>query len=75
MKEPMKELMKADIGLFRRSRVLWLAVFAGVLLIVAANGHLVYVATTSQPACVPHLRQSEGQADRFRAAVSSCAVK
>jgi hypothetical protein len=75
MKEPMKDVMKADTGLFRRNTVLWLAVFAGVLLIVAANGHLVYVAATSQPACVPHLRQSDSQADRFRAAVSSCAVK
>jgi hypothetical protein len=53
----------------------WLAVGAGLALIAAANWHLVYVATMSQPDCVPHVRQSNGSADTFRAAVSSCTVK
>jgi hypothetical protein len=53
----------------------WLAVGAGLALVIAANWHLVYVATMSQPDCVPHVRQSDGSADTFRAAVSSCTVK
>jgi len=42
--------------------------------ILAANAHLIYVATTSQPACVTHLRPGEGNAarGRFSAAQSSC---
>jgi hypothetical protein len=55
--------------------MLWLLVSAGLLLVIGANWHLVYVATTSQPACVPHLRQGDGRADQFSAAVSSCSVK
>ena len=45
-----------------------------VAVILAANAHLVYVATTSQPACVAHVRQGEGGAERgpFSAAQSSC---
>ena len=51
-------------------------------LFVAANAHLVYVATVSQPACVEHLRQGQMGAQmqdqgsagpsRFAAAQSSC---
>jgi len=47
------------------------------LLLAGANAHLVYVAVTSQPDCVDHVRL--GDADRrdaekapFRAAKSSC---
>jgi hypothetical protein len=45
-----------------------------VAIVVAANAHLIYVANTSQPACVTHLTQGEGDATRglFRAAQSSC---
>ncbi len=40
-----------------------------------ANAHLIYVAATSQPACVAHLKHGQGDATRgqFSAAVSSCA--
>ena len=39
-----------------------------------ANAHLVYVAMTSQPDCVAHVRPGEGsgQQSRFSAAKSSC---
>jgi hypothetical protein len=60
---------------FGRRATIWLAVGAGLALLVAANWHLVYVATMSQPDCVPHVRQSDGGAGTFRAAVSSCTVK
>jgi len=60
----------------QRKRIVWLWLLsaAGVAALLAANAHLVYVATTSQPACVAHLRTGDGNAERglFRAAPSSC---
>lgn len=56
----------------RRTRLLvWVLVPAALLLFVAANIHLVYVAFNSQPECVPHLK-AEGEGDAFRAAKSAC---
>ena len=54
--------------------VLWLAVCAGLLLVIGANAHLVYVAIMSQPECVAHVRPGETAPDqaRFGAARSSC---
>jgi hypothetical protein len=53
---------------------IWLLICIGLLVLVAANGHLVYVAMTSQPDCVAHVRQGEGNGthERFSAARSSC---
>jgi hypothetical protein len=58
----------------RRRTILWLAVGAGLLLVLIANSHLVYMAVVSQPDCVTHVRQGEGSAKdgRFSAARSSC---
>ncbi|HVV39659.1 MAG TPA: hypothetical protein VHC94_01185 [Nitrobacter sp.] len=59
----------------RRGRVsMWLLVIAGLLLVAGANWHLVYVAVTSQPDCVAHVRAGAGDAARgsFGAAQSSC---
>ena len=39
---------------------LWLFVGLGLLLMAIANWHLVYMAITSEPACVTHVRQGEG---------------
>ena len=44
----------------KRKVAIWLLVGLGLLVLVAANGHLVYVAMTSQPDCVAHVRQGEG---------------
>jgi hypothetical protein len=58
-----------------RTRIrLWLLLAAMAAIFVGANAHLIYVATTSQPACVTHLRQGEGDTarGRFSAAQSSC---
>lgn len=55
----------------RRWRVAWLLVPAGLLLVAAANAHLVYVAVTSQPDCVPHLKEA-GTSGSYRAAKSAC---
>jgi len=53
---------------------IWLAVGAGLLLVIGANAHLVYVALTSQPECVAHLGPGEGDAHSgsFSAAQSAC---
>jgi hypothetical protein len=47
---------------------------AGVLLVLIANSHLVYMAVVSQPECVAHLRPGEGASEqrKFSAARSSC---
>ena len=58
----------------RTRTILWLAVGAGLLLVLIANSHLVYLAVVSQPDCVAHVRQGEGSAKdgKFSAARSSC---
>ncbi len=48
-----------------------LIVGSGLILLAAANAHLVYVAFNSQPACVPHVK-SVGENASFRAAKSVC---
>lgn len=55
----------------RRWTSAWLLVPAGLLLVAAANAHLVYVAVTSQPECVPHLNEA-GTGGSYRAAKSAC---
>jgi flagellar basal body-associated protein FliL len=61
----------------RRRVRLWLWIALVVAIVLAANAHLVYVAVSSQPACVTHVRQGEGSADRGRlsAAESSCSPR
>jgi hypothetical protein len=55
---------------------IWLLLALAVAAVLAANAHLIYVATMSQPACVAHLKQGEGDAARglFSAAQSSCST-
>jgi hypothetical protein len=59
------------VGRRRRWTSVWLLVPAGLLLVAAANAHLVYVAVTSQPDCVPHLKEA-GTGGSYRAAKSAC---
>lgn len=48
-------------------------VTAGLLLLAGANAHLLYVATTSQPDCVDHVKPGEtSRGGMFSAAKSSC---
>lgn len=58
----------------RRPVRLWLWIAFAVAVVLAANAHLIYVAVSSQPPCLTHIRQGEGSADRgrFSAAESSC---
>lgn len=44
----------------------------GLLLVLLANTHLVYVALTSQPECVEHLKVADATTGSFRAAQSAC---
>jgi hypothetical protein len=67
--------MKSVAGQMGSRAVAWWLVAAGVLGLVGANWHLVYVAMVSQPDCVPHLRQSQSDRGEYRAAVSSCSLK
>jgi hypothetical protein len=54
-------------------RPLWIVLSAlGVLLVIAANVHLVYVAIRSQPACVDHVKSLDVSNEMFRAAKPSC---
>jgi hypothetical protein len=64
----------ATEGIARNKAVIWLLVGAGLLLVVFANIHLVYVAASTQPDCVAHLRPGNGASERgqFSAAGSSC---
>jgi hypothetical protein len=65
------------MGLFGRKRLqiplpIWWLIPLAVLLFVGANAHLLYVAFSSQPECVDHLRMPEQGTSRFRAAKSDC---
>jgi hypothetical protein len=60
----------------RTRTVIVFSLLAALLLLAGANAHLVYVAVTSQPDCVDHVRagdagKGQGQG-AFRAAKSSC---
>jgi hypothetical protein len=59
--------------LMKKSTILVMA-GAAAMLVVAANAHLIYVAVTSQPDCVAHVRPGRGGTEpgRFGAAGSSC---
>ena len=56
----------------RTKLAIWLLAGTGLLVLVGANSHLVYVALTSQPDCVEHRRAAGGASSQFRAAKSSC---
>lgn len=62
------------MGLSGRKRMLalWLLIPLAVLLFAGANVHLIYVAFSSQPECVDHLKRRIPGTDRFRAAKSDC---
>ena len=66
--------MSAEAATMRRDRRwIWLLVGAGLVLVIGANWHLVYVAVTSQPDCVAHVRSGASEAPgTFSAAKSSC---
>jgi hypothetical protein len=56
----------------RISLAVWLLIPAAVLLFAGANAHLIYVAFSSQPEFVDHLKAPDPGTGRFRAANSDC---
>jgi len=56
----------------RARTAIGLSVLAALLLLAGANAHLVYVAVTSQPDCVDHVRTGDAERGSFRAAKSAC---
>ncbi len=67
----------SSVGALRKKRNLLMiasAVIAGLLVVLLANAHLVYVAVTSQPDCVAHIQTGVTPAPEgsFSAASSSC---
>jgi hypothetical protein len=57
----------------RTKAIIWVTVFAGVLTILLANAHLLYVAATSQSDCVEHVIGGDvGPTGRYSAAKSAC---
>ncbi len=68
--------MTASAGASARRPPRKAIVFAVVALVLAvfigANAHLVYVAFTSQPDCVPHAKEVGAEGAPLRAARSAC---
>ena len=51
---------------------LWVLIGVATMTFVGANLHLVYVAITSQPDCVGHLKSAGGRPGEYMAAKSAC---
>ena len=64
--------MKEQAAGRRMSWTAWLLVGVGVLVFCGANAHLVYVAMSSQPECVTHLKEPQHGSGTYRAAQSDC---
>ncbi len=69
--------MNAPPPALKRPHSRWtigLLVAGGLLLVVGANAHLLYVALASQPDCVPHARAGDSMAKpgQFSVAKSAC---
>jgi hypothetical protein len=61
--------------MFAGRTTMWLAIAAGVLFLIGAHVHLVYVAVTSQPDCVAHLKPGDSNGQAFSAAQSACSPR
>ena len=70
----MSDFLATDVRRRTRPSIrIWLLVALAIAVVLAANAHLIYVATMSEPACVDHLRPGEARTTRqFIAAESSC---
>ena len=74
----MSELVTTNSG--KRARMpgwVWLTLALVAAVVLAANAHLIYVATRSQPPCVQHVRRGDTGAERgqYAAAQSSCSPR
>lgn len=69
----------SDVTLPRGPRkgkiVVWFSIGVGLMVLTAANLHMLYAAVSSEPNCVAHLRQGERNGmNSFSAAESSCTI-
>ena len=74
----MSELVTTNSGTRARTPGwVWLTLALAAAVVLAANAHLIYVATRSQPACVEHVRRGDAGAERgqYAAAQSSCSPR
>lgn len=55
----------------RISPAIWL-ILIGLVVFVGANAHLLYVAYSTDPECVPHARDNAATDGGYRAAKSAC---
>jgi hypothetical protein len=63
-------------GGWKIKSIVWLSAGLGLIVLAVANVHLLYVAVSSQPDCVGHLRHGEGNGTTsFSAATSACSSK
>jgi hypothetical protein len=63
------------VGVTKRAKwplLAWSLAAVVLLVVAAANAHLVYVAVESQPECVAHLKEAGSQAGEYRAAKPAC---
>lgn len=51
---------------------LWILAALAMVVFAGANAHLVYVAVSSEPGCVAHLKDRSGTPGGYRAARSAC---
>jgi hypothetical protein len=65
-------MMNAASTRTRRFHLLWILTAAAMTVFVSANAHLVYVAVSSEPGCVAHLKDKSGTPGGYRAAKSAC---
>lgn len=68
----MAEVARAGRTRWRPRLLIAVLVAVVAAIVIGANAHLVYVATVSQPECVPHLKSIDTDNARFRAAKSAC---
>ncbi|MCC6597292.1 MAG: hypothetical protein IT559_00685 [Alphaproteobacteria bacterium] len=55
-----------------KKRRIWLLVGAAIVVVILANAHLVYIAISTQPECVPHQKDKVEDGAGFRSAKSAC---
>ena len=71
----MNELVMSDTKRRPARKIhIWILLSVAAAVVLAANAHLVYIAITSQPPCVAHVKPGETgkPGEPFSAAKSSC---
>lgn len=57
----------------RKDRFIWPVVtLMAVIIVLAANAHLAYLAVSTQPSCVPHAKGTGVGPGQYQAAKSDC---